>query len=147
MSADIYMDEPFTGKSGWSWYTGSADWMYQCLLHAMLGIIRRGDRLYIEPAVPALYYSWEIDYSYGTTPYHIKFENISGYGTSIHSLTMDGVQQTGESILLRDDLTEHHVTVIMSNENTSVSDDPEHGFIRLQSAGTAWMHNMVQYKK
>src|SRR5664280_703065 len=95
MSADVYMGEQFTGKAGWSWYTGSAGWMYQFLLHSQLGISKKGDRLYIAPAVPAMYHSWEIDYQYGTTLYRIRVENDSGQGISIISITMDGVQEKG----------------------------------------------------
>ena len=116
MSADVYMGEKFTGKAGWSWYTGSAGWMYQCLLHSQLGISKRGDRLFIEPALPALYHSWEIDYQYGTALYRIKVENDSGQGVSIYSITVDGVPEMGGSIRLIDDRDIHNVLVIMSTD-------------------------------
>jgi cellobiose phosphorylase len=114
MSADVYMGGQFTGKAGWSWYTGSAGWMYQCLLHSQLGITRAGDKITIAPAVPALYREWEIDYQYGSALYRIKVENDSGQGISIHSITVDGTPETGGSILLHDDGHNHSVLVIMS---------------------------------
>ena len=114
MSADVYMGEKFTGKAGWSWYTGSAGWMYQCLLHSQLGISLKEDRLFITPAVPALYHAWEIDYHYGTTLYHIMVKNDSGQGVSITSITVDGVPEMNGSILLTDDQNTHSVLVIMS---------------------------------
>ena len=117
MSADVYMGEQFTGKAGWSWYTGSAGWMYQCLLHSQLGISVQGDKLYITPALPALYQTWEIDYHYELTLYRIKVENDSGQGVSIHSITVDGVPEMGGSILLHNDQRTHNVLVIMSPDN------------------------------
>lgn len=117
MSADVYMGEQFTGKAGWSWYTGSAGWMYQCLLHSQLGISLQGDRLFITPAIPALYHAWEIDYHYGTALYHIKVENDSGQGISLDSITVDGVPETSGSILLTDDQNTHNVLVVMSPDN------------------------------
>jgi cellobiose phosphorylase len=117
MSADVYMGEKFTGKAGWSWYTGSAGWMYQCLLHSQLGISRKGDILNITPAVPALYHSWEIDYQYGAAMYRVKVENNSGQGVSISSITVDGVPEMSGSIHMTDDRNTHNVLVIMSPEH------------------------------
>ena len=117
MSADVYMGEQFTGKAGWSWYTGSAGWMFQCLLHSLLGISKKGDRLFIAPAVPALYHTWEMDYQYGAALYRIKVENDSGQGLSIHSITVDGVPEMSGSIRLTDDRNIHNVLVVMSPDN------------------------------
>ena len=114
MSADVYMGDPYTGKSGWSWYTGSAGWMYQALLHSFLGINRRGERLHIEPAFPAVYHSWQIDYYYGETLYRVRFVNDSGHGTHIAALTVDGVSAAGGSFIMHDDMSVHEVEVTLS---------------------------------
>ena len=119
MSADIYMGEKFTGKAGWSWYTGSAGWMYQCLLNSMLGISIRGGRLYITPAVPALYPSWDVDCHYGEALYRIQVKNDSGHGVSISSITVDGAAEKDESIFLQDDGKTHEIVVILSSDQNT----------------------------
>jgi len=119
MSADIYMGEKFTGKAGWSWYTGSAGWMYQCLLNSMLGISIRGGRLFITPAVPALYPAWEVDCHYGETLYRIYVKNDSGHGVSISSITVDGAAEKDESILLQNDGKTHEIVVILSSDQNT----------------------------
>lgn len=116
MSADVYMGDPYTGKAGWSWYTGSAGWMYQGLLHSFLGINRRGERLHIEPALPAMYDSWQIDYYYGAALYRVRFVNDSGHGTRISAITVDGVPAAGSSFLMHDDLSVHEVVVTLSQD-------------------------------
>jgi len=114
MSADVYMGDPYTGKSGWSWYTGSAGWMYQGLLHSFLGINRRGERLHIEPAFPAVYNSWQIEYYYGAALYRVRFVNDSGHGTRVAAITVDGVSADGGSFLMHDDMSVHEVVVTLS---------------------------------
>ena len=114
MSADVYMGSPYTGKAGWSWYTGSAGWMYQCCLHSLLGVSRRGDRLFINPAFPAIYPSWQMDYRTGKALYRIRFKNDSGRGTAVSTITVDGTLQKDNSFLLRDDSVTHYVIVTLT---------------------------------
>jgi len=118
MSADIYMGGQFTGKAGWSWYTGSAGWMYQSLLHTILGVSRRQDRLFINPAFPAAYTAWQIDYHYGTALYRIKVENDSGNGNAIESLTIDGTLENGNNFIMHDDSHVHTVVVKLTQQNS-----------------------------
>ncbi len=113
MAADIYMGEPFTGKGGWSWYTGSAGWMYQALLQSLLGIRRAGDHLVLDPATPAALKQWSVDYRAGGSLYRIRFENPGGAGTRIANLTLDGKPVESDRFFLLDDDSEHQVTVVM----------------------------------
>jgi len=113
MSADVYMGSPYTGKAGWSWYTGSAGWMYQCCLHSLLGVSRRGDRLFVNPAFPAIYRSWQTDYRTGSALYRIRFINDSGRGTAVSTVTVDGTLQKDNSFLLHDDAATHDVIVTL----------------------------------
>ncbi|PSR34300.1 MAG: carbohydrate-binding protein [Sulfobacillus benefaciens] len=78
MSADIYTAPNYQGRAGWSWYTGSASWMYQAGLESILGIKRRGIRLFIKPSVPWQWDHFMIDYHFGTSTYHIQVKLHQG---------------------------------------------------------------------
>lgn len=71
MAADVYTAEPHKGHAGWTWYTGASSWMYQVGLEHILGIQRRGPRLYIVPCIPKSWPSYDVTYRYGTTSYVI----------------------------------------------------------------------------
>jgi cyclic beta-1,2-glucan synthetase len=72
---DVYAVPPHTGRGGWTWYTGSAGWMYRAALEYILGFKLSGDRLRLDPRVPRFWREFEITYRRGTTTYHIKIEN------------------------------------------------------------------------
>jgi cellobiose phosphorylase len=103
MAADVYGSAPHSGRGGWTWYTGSAGWMYQLIIGSFLGIHREGDRLTIAPCLPMLWQSCSIDYRFGTTPYKIILEPTS----SQPSLLLDGIVQPGGFIHLVDDQGKH----------------------------------------
>jgi cyclic beta-1,2-glucan synthetase len=69
--ADVYALETQMGRGGWTWYTGSAGWMYRVWLEEVLGFKLRGDRLTIEPAIPADWSKYVINFRYGRTQYRI----------------------------------------------------------------------------
>lgn len=71
MAADVYTAEPHKGHAGWTWYTGASSWMYQVGLEHILGIQRRGQRLYIVPCIPANWPGYDVTYRYGKTSYVI----------------------------------------------------------------------------
>ena len=52
VAADVYSQPPHTGRGGWTWYTGSAGWMYRVGLEAILGLTRRDGALHIDPCIP-----------------------------------------------------------------------------------------------
>ncbi|HBP37677.1 MAG TPA: glycosyl transferase, partial [Clostridiales bacterium] len=109
MSADICMAEPFQGRAGWSWYTGSAGWMYQAVLHDFLGIRRQGEWLILDPCVPPSFREYQVDYRLGRTVYQIRFQNRSGPGIAVSNLTVDGQVVAGSRFLLADDGQTHAV--------------------------------------
>jgi cyclic beta-1,2-glucan synthetase len=75
VAADVYALESQPGRGGWTWYTGSAGWMYRVWLEEVLGFKLRGDRLSIEPAIPAGWPGYTIDFRYGQTKYRIEVSN------------------------------------------------------------------------
>ena len=72
MAADVYSVAPHKGRGGWTWYTGSAGWMYRAGLEAILGITREGGKLRIKPCIPANWPGFEANLTFGKTRYEIK---------------------------------------------------------------------------
>lgn len=90
MAADVYTKEPHQGHAGWTWYTGAAGWMYQAGIEWILGIRRQGERLYIQPCIPAEWPEYTVHYRYGRAQYHIIVKNPSHKMSGCTSLTIDG---------------------------------------------------------
>src|SRR5690606_30263513 len=65
MSADVYTANPHKGHAGWTWYTGAAGWMYQAGIEWILGLRRRGTRLYISPCIPSEWPEYSVHYRFG----------------------------------------------------------------------------------
>ena len=74
MPADIYAVPPHTGRGGWTWYTGSAGWMYRLLVETLLGVRLEGDALRLQPRLPTSWESLTIHYRYRETFYHIHVQ-------------------------------------------------------------------------
>ncbi len=77
-SADVYAAPGHEGQGGWSWYTGSAGWLYQAGIEYVLGLSLSGRRLFVQPAVPSTWKSFAISYRYGTATYHITVQSRPG---------------------------------------------------------------------
>ncbi|MHB8130462.1 MAG: GH36-type glycosyl hydrolase domain-containing protein [Mobilitalea sp.] len=111
MIADISLSPPYTGRGGWSWYTGSAGWMYQGLVNWFLGIRKEDGYLIIDPTTPANFGDFSIQYKDGTTIYEIKVESRSRGVMSTEELTLDGEKVEGNKIKLTDDGKTHLIIV------------------------------------
>ena len=103
VAADVYTAEGQRGRGGWTWYTGSASWMYRVGLEAILGFTRRGASLQLLPCVPAAWREYAIDYRYGGSLYSLRVER---YG-SAPGITLDGDSIEGSAIPLVDDGRPH----------------------------------------
>ncbi|WP_296942873.1 GH36-type glycosyl hydrolase domain-containing protein [uncultured Massilia sp.] len=106
MTADVYAVAPHVGRGGWSWYTGSAGWMYRLILESLLGVERSADRLALAPQLPPEWDGFRLHYRFGATPYTIDVRR--GDATV---LTVDGVVQEEGAIALVDDGLPHAVTL------------------------------------
>ncbi|MGB8511113.1 MAG: protein ndvB, partial [Pyrinomonadaceae bacterium] len=122
--ADVYAVWPHTGRGGWTWYTGSASWMYRAGLEFILGFRLRGERLLIDPCVPRGWREYEIDYRYKSARYHVKVENPHGVSRGIAVVEVDGTAQTSDEIALADDGATHQVRVVLG-ERAHVTQDAE----------------------
>lgn len=113
VSADIYGAPPHTGRGGWTWYTGSASWLYRVALEAILGFHRQGRFLRFEPCVPSGWRDYEITYRHGSATYRIHFDNAKGAGRGVQSVTLDGEPAANERVPLTDDGQTHNVHVLI----------------------------------
>jgi cyclic beta-1,2-glucan synthetase len=109
VAADVYAVSPHTGRGGWTWYTGSAGWMYTLILESLLGMRREGDNLRFAPCLPEDWEAFKVHYRYRETVYHITVLQPSVGRVS--SVTVDGVEQPDAAITLVDDHREHTVEV------------------------------------
>lgn len=114
VTADVYAVPPHIGRGGWSWYTGSAGWMYRLIVESLLGLRREGEMLYFAPCLPADWPSIDIRYKFHETDYLITiFQSNAAHssGAVLVNLTLDGVQQADKAIHLFNDQREHVVLV------------------------------------
>lgn len=107
VAADVYAFAPHTGRGGWSWYTGSAGWMYRLMVESLLGLTLQGDELYFEPSFPKNWNTFTIDYRYRTATYHI----IVSQTDQKNNVIVDGLEQSDKKIRLLDDGLAHQVSV------------------------------------
>jgi cellobiose phosphorylase len=110
VAADVYAVSPHIGRGGWTWYTGSAGWMYRLIVESLLGLRLEVDKLHFEPCLPADWESFKVHYRYRETLYHITVQQTP-VGSGETSVTIDGVEQHDKAIPLVDDRQEHSVEV------------------------------------
>jgi cellobiose phosphorylase len=110
VAADVYALSPHTGRGGWTWYTGSAGWMYRLIVESLLGLRLEIDTLYIKPCFPAEWTEFTVHYRYRETVYHITVQQGRDQSGET-SVTIDGVQRDEPAIHLVDDRQEHSVVV------------------------------------
>ena len=109
LAADVYSRTPHAGRGGWTWYTGSAGWLYRLIIESFLGFQQEGNKLSITPCVPKEWESFKVHYHYKKSLYHIEVMQIN-IGEEI-IITVDGLQQSDQMITLSDDGAEHIVHV------------------------------------
>jgi len=113
VAADVYSVPPHTGRGGWTWYTGSASWMYQVGLESILGLRRAGTTLQIAPCIPRGWRSYDMTYRDGETVYQIRVENPNGVNRGVKRVWIDGEVSPGGEIPLAGDGQQHQVKVLM----------------------------------
>jgi cellobiose phosphorylase len=108
VAADVYTNPQHAGRGGWTWYTGSAGWMYQLITESLLGLRLEADELRFEPRIPASWRDLAVHYRYRDTVYHLHVTNLGG---AVSRVVCDGVEQANRRIPLRDDRREHRVDI------------------------------------
>ena len=112
-AGDVYAVPPHTGRGGWTWYTGSAGWMYRAGLESILGFKLHGRSFRLEPCVPRWWREFEITYRRGDTTYRIIVENPLAVSRGVASVELDGKIQRDGEIPLVDDRAVHNVRVVL----------------------------------
>jgi cellobiose phosphorylase len=110
IAADVYALSPHIGQGGWTWYTGSAGWMYRLILESLLGLKLETDKLYIDPCFPSDWVSFKINYRYRETIYRITVTQVHE-GNPKLTVILDGTECQDKFIRLLDDLQEHLAVV------------------------------------
>jgi cellobiose phosphorylase len=99
------------GRGGWTWYTGSASWMYRLGTEMILGLQRAGDHLQLNPSIPKDWMDYQIRYRFGRSLYHILVKQENAGTREKSQITMDGKALTDGSIALKDDGQTHEVVI------------------------------------
>jgi len=113
IAADVYSAPLHAGRGGWTWYTGSAAWMYRVGLEHILGFKLEGDCLLVDPCIPQWWNKFEICYNYKSSTYHIVVDNPQGVSKGVRTVLLDGQKLPDGKIRLADDGIRHEVRVIM----------------------------------
>ena len=116
IAADVYALSPHIGRGGWTWYTGSAGWMYRLIVESLLGLRLETDKLYIEPCIPSDWVSFKIHYRYRETIYRITITQLHEGNTKL-TIIVDGAECQDKFIRLVDDRQEHLAEVKLYRGN------------------------------
>jgi cellobiose phosphorylase len=109
--ADVYGAPPHTGRGGWTWYTGSASWLYRVAVETILGFQLRGETLRVEPCIPPSWPRFELTYRHRSTTYRIVVDNSAGAGRGVRSVHLDGQRLLNDFVPLIHDSKIHDIRV------------------------------------
>ena len=109
LAGDVYDGPEHAGRGGWSWYTGSAAWMYRIMLEDVLGVRRAGDALVLAPCISSAWREYDVHYRFGTSELHLHVGNPDGLQGGDVTLVLDGAPLPGNRIPLVDDGKRHEV--------------------------------------
>jgi len=121
MAADVYGVTPHAGRGGWTWYTGSAGWMYQLIMESFLGLRREGDSLKFKPCIPKEWKSFTVRYRFQETDYTIVVKQQRREHDA--HVVVDGKKQSGQALHLVNDKAHHEVVIWIGD--TSVAKNVE----------------------
>ena len=116
IAADVYSVTPQEGRGGWTWYTGSAGWMYRLITETLFGLrLEGGTRLSFRPCVPVAWKRYKINYRFQQTFYRIEFKILSEPTHQVSRIILDGAEIQTPHVPLVDDRQEHHVEVTLGS--------------------------------
>ena len=119
VAADIYSVPPHAGRGGWTWYTGSAGWLYRAGIEAVLGLRLRGTVLTLAPCIPARWPHFEITLRFGRSRYEFAVDNPERVNRGVVRVELDGAVQAAAvkagaaQLTLADDGEAHRVRVLL----------------------------------
>ncbi|MCU0224631.1 MAG: DUF3131 domain-containing protein [Acidobacteria bacterium] len=113
LAGDVFAHPSHAGRAGWSWYTGSAGWMYRAGLESILGFRRHGATFAIDPCIPAAWTAYSISWRFGATHYLIAVANPEGRSRGVAGAELDGVPVDPLAVPLADDGERHELKVVL----------------------------------
>jgi cyclic beta-1,2-glucan synthetase len=111
VAADVYAHPMHLGRGGWTWYTGSAGWMYQAAVEHILGLRRQGATFSVAPSIPAMWPKFSIEWKVDGATYRISVLNPGHRCRGVRSAEIDGVPVDPDAIPLLGDGQVHEVVV------------------------------------
>jgi cyclic beta-1,2-glucan synthetase len=123
VAADLYSHPAHLGRGGWTWYTGSAGWMYRAGLEQILGLTRHGATFRLDPTIPASWQRYAIVWRFGRSRYEIEVENPEHLCRGIREAWQDGVEVDPHAIPLLDDGGVHHIRAVISRQKDKFEAD------------------------
>jgi cellobiose phosphorylase len=121
MAADVYTHPAHIGRGGWTWYTGSAAWMYRLGLESILGLRRRGGCVSIAPCIPATWPGFTVRWRHRRSVYEIAVENPDQRNRGVSEAWLDGVRVDADAIPLAGDGALHRVRLVMGTPVPTVA--------------------------
>jgi cyclic beta-1,2-glucan synthetase len=113
LAGDMYGEAPHTGRGGWTWYTGSAAWLYRVALESILGFQLHGNRLRIQPCIPRTWPGFALTFRYRSAVYHITIDNPHTVEHGVSSVVLDGQAHAEKWIPLVDDGRVHEIRIVL----------------------------------
>ena len=109
IAGDVYSNPDMLGRGGWSWYTGSSSWYYKVCLEEIIGIKRKGDKLYLPNKIPRSWNEYKIQYRYKTNIYNITIKQNEGE----KSIYLNGEKYDKKYVILKDENKIENVEIKM----------------------------------
>jgi cyclic beta-1,2-glucan synthetase len=119
LAADVYRAPGWVGHGGWSWYTGSAAWMYRAWVEEVLGLKVRGQSMRIDPVIPAWWDGFRLTYRHVEAVYEIQVENPEGVEHGVVSMQLDGRPIADGGVPLEKGLVKHRLVVRLGRPPTN----------------------------
>ncbi len=129
VAGDVYAHPAHAGRAGWTWYTGSAGWMYRAGLESILGLRRRGSTFEMDPCIPSSWPDYAIVWRFGRTRYEIAVSNPERRCRGIAAAKLDGAPVDSRAIPLVDDGGTHQVRLVLGGRKRPVPPVAKRGAI------------------
>ena len=121
IAADVYRLPGRIGRGGWSWYTGSAAWMYRAWVEEVLGLELRGEEMRINPVIPRHWEGFDLRYRHGEGIYEIRVENPDGCEQGVARIEVDGRRLPGQTPIPLERGPAHHRILVQMGEAERLS--------------------------
>jgi cyclic beta-1,2-glucan synthetase len=137
VAADVYAHPMHVGRGGWTWYTGSAGWMYQAAIESILGLRRQDHTFSVDPCIPAMWSGYSLEWVVGRTRYRVVVTNPEHRCSGIHSASLDGSAVDAGAIPIDDDGRVHDVSIVLGRPVEAPAPPP--GAPELTSTDGRWV--------